>query len=412
MGLPWRGSGDAAGDRARLGGKAGIGGSMARSIGLTAGAGARRMRAWNETWATLRRRLCEGLGFGLLLAALLVAAALISYDPQDPSLDTAIDTGPHNFLGHSGAVIADLSRQGLGFAAFVVPLVLAGWSLRLLLDRPLRSPLLKLGLLPAALVLAALALSVLGQAAGSGAAGYGGALGWEMQRLLGLAGLAPLALPVAMTAAAGLGLVLLLVLGLSWRDWRELGTGAGHSAGRVAVLSGRGTLVAAVFGGRMLRRWWQARSGLADPAAAAEPHLRGVVTPLPDRREPRLDRAAPLPHTPASAPAKERERGGLIRFIAPHARPAPPGKRSAEERQAKLDLVPDEEPVLPPLELLERAPAAKAAAIDEEALEKMRGCSKPCSKTTACAARSCRFARARSSPSTSWSRRPGSRPRG
>ena len=47
-----------------------------------------------------------------------------------------------------------------------------------------------------------------------------------------------------------------------------------------------------------------------------------------------------------------------------------PGRRGEEERQPRLDLVPDEEPVLPPLELLERAPAAKTAAIDEEALEK------------------------------------------
>ncbi len=47
-----------------------------------------------------------------------------------------------------------------------------------------------------------------------------------------------------------------------------------------------------------------------------------------------------------------------------------PGRRGEEERQPRLALVPDEEPVLPSLELLEKPPPAKAAAIDEEALEK------------------------------------------
>ncbi len=339
---------------------------MARSIGLTAGAGARRVRVWAEAWATLRRRLFEMLGFGLLLAALLTAAALVSYDPQDPSLNTAIDTAPHNYLGQNGAVLADLLRQSLGLAAFAIPLVLGGWSLRLLLDRPLRSPLVKLGLLPAALVLAALALSVLDGGQNSGVVADGGAVGWEMQRLLAFAGLGPMALAVSMAAAAALGLLLLVILGLSWRDWRELGSGAGRGAGRVAVLSGRGTLIAAGFGGRMLRRWWRARVGRAgevDPST--EPLRRGVVTPLPGRREPRLDRAA-APEPPAAG----RERGGLIRIVAPHTRPAMPGRRAEEERQPRLDLDPDQEPVLPPLELLERAPAARTAAIDEEALEK------------------------------------------
>jgi S-DNA-T family DNA segregation ATPase FtsK/SpoIIIE len=350
---------------------------MARSIGLTAGVGARRPHAWTEAWSVLRRRLFETLGFGLLLAALLITAALISYDPQDPSLNTAVDIGPHNFLGHDGAVLADLLRQSLGIAAFTIPLVLLGWSLRLLLDRPLQSLVLKLALLPAALASAALALSVLDQGAAAAGDGisYGGAVGWEMQRLLIAAKLAPVALPIAMVAAALLGLLLLLVLGLSWRDWRQLGNGAGRGAGRVAMVSGRGTMIAAGFGGRLLRRWWQAqgqtRSGRADSPSASgvgDPQRRGVVTPLPDRREPRLDRAAQSP-PPAAAPP-ERGRGGLIRLITPHAPTATPGRRGEEERQPRLDLVPDQEPVLPPLDILERAPAAKTAAIDEDALEK------------------------------------------
>jgi DNA segregation ATPase FtsK/SpoIIIE, S-DNA-T family len=337
---------------------------MARSIGFAAAMGSRRLRGWTEAWAVVRRRLYEALGFGVLLAACLLAAALFSYDPRDPSLDTAIDVGSRNFLGGDGAVLADLLRQSLGCAAFVIPIVLIGWSLRLLLDRPLRSLWLKLLLLPPALVLASLALSVLDQNAVAGTISAGGALGWAMQRLLAAAGLGRVALPVSMIAAAGLGLLLLVILGLSWRDWHEIGSGAGRRAGNIAVFSGRGTMVAASFAGRLLGRWWQGRiSGVAD--AAGEPQLRAVVASLTGRREPRLDRGGS-----PEIPGTERERSGLIRLVVPKTHSAASGKRSEEERQPKLDLVPDEEPVLPSLELLVRAPVFKAATIDEEALEK------------------------------------------
>src|SRR5271168_2343233 len=259
---------------------------MARSMGFSIGARGRHLRAWTEALAALKRRVFETLGFGLLLGALLIAAALFSYDPQDPSLDTAIDSGAHNFLGYDGAVLADILRQGLGVAAFVIPIVLFGWSLRLLLDRPLRSVWRKLGLLPPVLVLAALALSILDQSALCAAPGCGGAVGWALQRLLTLSGLGTAALPIAMMSAAGLGLSLLLILGLSWRDWRDLGAGAGSGAGRVAVFSGRGTVAVAGFGGKLLRRWWQTRSGRT---AASEPRLAEAVARLPDRREPRID---------------------------------------------------------------------------------------------------------------------------
>ncbi len=338
---------------------------MARSIGMTMGARSRRSHAWTDIRAALKRRVLEALGFFLLLAALLIVAALLSYSPRDPSLDSAIDTPPHNLIGGNGAVLADLLRQAFGFAAFVIPLTLLGWSLRLLLDRPLQSFWLKLGLLPLALILASLGLSVLDYSKGSGDIGYGGVLGWGMQRLLAGAGFASLALPASMTAAAGLGLLLLLILGLSWRDWHELGSGAGRGARRVAALFGRGTMVAATFSGRLARQWWQARSsGAIDPFPVETPPST-AVTASANRREPRLDRA------PTSGPPLEaRERNSLIRLVSPLPRPASAGKRAEEERQPKLDLLPDEEPVLPPLDLLVKAPAIKVAAIDEEGLEK------------------------------------------
>ena len=337
---------------------------MARSIGYPARSRARHARGWADTMMALKRRLFESLGFGLLLASSLLTLALLTYDPRDPSLNTAVDAAPHNFLGQNGAVLADLLRQSLGLGAFLIPIVLLGWCLRLLLNRPLKSIWLRAALLPVVLVLGALALSVLDVGLPPSEMKFGGALGWGLHRLLSGAGIGAAALPISMAAAALVGLLLLLIMGLSWRDWRELGEGAG----RVGAISGRRTIAAAGLADRLVRQWRGARPAGGTPMVSAggnfDPDLGAVVTVLPDRREPRLERRMP------GAAGGELERGGLIRFIAPRAKPVLSGKRADQERQPTLDLDPDEQPVLPSLELLAKPQAVKTETIDEEALEK------------------------------------------
>src|SRR5438132_8895743 len=181
---------------------------MARSLGYSARGSARRRRGWADAWTALKRRLFETLGFALLLASFLLTLALLTYDPRDPSLNTAIDVPPHNFLGQNGAVLADLLRQSLGLAAFLIPIVLLGWCLRLLLNRPLKSIWLRGALLPVVLVVGALALSVLDVGLQSSEIRAGGAVGWGLHRLLSGAGLSAVALPVSMAAAAIVGLLL------------------------------------------------------------------------------------------------------------------------------------------------------------------------------------------------------------
>jgi DNA segregation ATPase FtsK/SpoIIIE, S-DNA-T family len=327
---------------------------MARLATVSARRAAGRMRGWSDALAAVRRRAVEALGFALLLTGLLLALALLTYSPRDPSLDTAAAAAPHNFLGLHGAIVADLLRQVFGIAAFLVPAVLLGWSFRLLLNRPLRRLAVKVALLPPALLLASLALSVLDS--GAPPPRVSGALGWGLFRLLSRAGLASVALPIAMVAAALVGLLLLLITGLSLRDWRELGEGAGRGAGRLAMISGRSTIAAAGFSRRQFRRWRDGRRAAAPPGA---PPIR-----RPIRREPQLDPAT------ARAAAEAAEPGRLGRLITPRAKPAGPGRRGEEERQPRLDLVPDDEPLLPALDLLAKAPAAKTETVDEEALDK------------------------------------------
>src|SRR5262249_12236749 len=250
-----------------------------------------------------------------------------------------------------------------GLGAFLIPTVLLGWSLRLLLNRPLKSIWLRGALLPVVLALGALALSVLDPGLPASEMTSGGAVGWALRRLVSSAGLSTAALPISMTAAAMVGLLLLLIMGLSWRDWRQLGEGAG----RVGAASGRGTIAAAGLADRLFRHWRTARRA-SRAAAATSGNLdlgaRTIATVLPDRREPRLDPRIPRP------PEGERERGGLIRFVVPGAKPLVPGKRADQERQPTLDLEPDQRPILPSLDFLAKPQAVKTEAVDEDALEK------------------------------------------
>jgi S-DNA-T family DNA segregation ATPase FtsK/SpoIIIE len=324
--------------------------------------------ASGEALAAVKHRLSEALGFALLLLSFLLFLSLFTYDPSDGSLNTAIDTPPHNFLGHDGAILADLLWQILGLASFLIPTLLLAWSFRLMLHRSFRSTWLRLALFPAVLIFGAVALSILDLGALSPPAGPGGAIGWSLHRLLVRSGLGTAALPISMTAAAVSGLLMLATMGLSLRDWREIGAGAGRSATRLVRLSESG----ATDTGPMLvrvRRWWRrlrlAGGSDADRASGASQVRRpALVTPLPSRREPRLDQNA------AGSPAGQQGRGGLVRFITPKTKPLAAGRRGEQERQPALDLEPEQQPVLPPLELLAKPQAIKAEAINEEALEK------------------------------------------
>jgi DNA segregation ATPase FtsK/SpoIIIE, S-DNA-T family len=208
-----------------------------------------------EALVVLRHRFAEAFGFALLLGCLLLFLSLLTYDPRDGSFNTAVDATPHNFLGHDGAVLADLLWQSLGFACFLIPILLLAWSFRLMLHRPLRSTCARLALLPVVLTLGAVALSILDLGALSPPAGPGGAIGWVMERHLVRSGLGTAVLPISMAAAAIAGLLLLATMGLSLRDWRAIGAGAGRGGIRLAELCGSGSAEA----NSLLARVWRRR---------------------------------------------------------------------------------------------------------------------------------------------------------
>ncbi|HEX3501418.1 MAG TPA: DNA translocase FtsK 4TM domain-containing protein [Stellaceae bacterium] len=330
-----------------------------------------KRRAWPPTQSFFRRRLSEAGGSVLFLAALLLAVALVTYDHEDPSWNHAVDAPTHNWVGPYGATISDVLCQSLGAAPLVLPIVLFAWSFRLLLYRGIPALWLRLALLPLTTVAAAAALALIpGQSGWLARGEFGGTLG---KMLLGfIADTTHLSLPIiAMAAAALVGLALLYILGLSWHDWREIGQGAG----RVAAASGRGSVVVAGHGariaGRLQAMWraieWRRREDSAD-SAKKRPGER--CEPLLGVQETRPGRAKRSEGPEDDIVERTQPRALPPDLVAPKPAGAAPGRRATPVRQATLDLNPDDEHVLPPLDLLAAPPASKhTATINEEALQ-------------------------------------------
>ncbi|MGH7191236.1 MAG: DNA translocase FtsK 4TM domain-containing protein, partial [Acetobacteraceae bacterium] len=94
--------------------------------------------------ALIRRRLAELAGVVLAFAAIALLLAVASYDPTDPSLDTASGGAVHNLAGPVGAWLADLLLQSFGLAALLPGVVLLSWAWRVGSQRGLVRPRLRL----------------------------------------------------------------------------------------------------------------------------------------------------------------------------------------------------------------------------------------------------------------------------
>src|SRR5580693_8414962 len=69
-------------------------------------------------------------GFAFLAFGAFLIAALTSHDPGDPSWNQAIDAPVRNLMGTGGARLSDVLLQWLGFAAWLLPLMLLDWAVR------------------------------------------------------------------------------------------------------------------------------------------------------------------------------------------------------------------------------------------------------------------------------------------
>ncbi|HYC68485.1 FtsK/SpoIIIE family DNA translocase [Brevundimonas sp.] len=280
-----------------------------------------------------------------LLAALLLAA-LISWNPADPSLNAASSAAPTNWLGLNGALFADLFMQSLGLAAWPAALLLIAFGLAgaigdAVQQRLKPSPLKALAATVGVLSLSA-ALSALAQpAAWPLAAGLGGLWG---DALVGLVRMAfeALRLPGAAIGAA----VLFLPLGL-WSLGYAIGLRASDL--RDGLDWARGS-----------------RRSVPPPVArrSAKAPPRPRPAPEPDDYAPVSLDADDGPPWQEPLPARNAPEPKVAATKAPKA-----SRREIDDSQAAFDFArPSTGFDLPPLGMLTK-PAKRVASVDEEALK-------------------------------------------
>jgi S-DNA-T family DNA segregation ATPase FtsK/SpoIIIE len=93
----------------------------------------------------LARRFRELAGLGLIALCGVVAAALMTWSAQDPSLSHATSRAIRNIVGYPGAIGADLLMQILGLGAIMLILPLAVWGWRMLTHRTFDREALRIG---------------------------------------------------------------------------------------------------------------------------------------------------------------------------------------------------------------------------------------------------------------------------
>src|SRR4029453_11423302 len=81
--------------------------------------------------STLSRRISEFVGVALFALALIWLISLVTHDSTDPVWFFTTDAShpPANFVGRVGAFLSELSFQLFGYAAYLIPAVIAiaGW---------------------------------------------------------------------------------------------------------------------------------------------------------------------------------------------------------------------------------------------------------------------------------------------
>jgi len=318
-------------------------------------------------------RLGQLGGIAFAIGALLLLVALASYNPHDPSLNTATSRPATNLAGLPGAMSADVLLQGFGAAAILPSVAMLAWGFRIATRRPLRFVIRLLCTLLALPVLAA-TLALVPVPAWPTTAGPGGALGRMLADQAGRMGhelLGPSGTVLVVVMGALLALILVVLsLGLTSGEWRAAGHGAvgaalvsvrgsGHAAGLLARIGSRLANL-----GRLATRPFQRapdRPTEAEPSPATikprAPELR-----MPEPRPIQLDATARPDPGRAHIPARPAPVDPPIPVVADTRRKQP------AYRQDSLSLH-ENGWQFPPLSLLRPPPARAALDPSQDALQ-------------------------------------------
>ncbi len=299
----------------------------------------------------IHRRLIELGGLVLLVLALVCTVALITYSPDDPNFNHATANAPTNLLGSGGAHLSDLLLQTIGFGSVALILSLIAWSWRVMSHRGLRWGWIHLAVLPIAICFVSATLAALPVADSWPLhSGYGGIVGEVIFNtiIVGFQQIGVSLHPAILGSVLLVISVLLLLVsfGMSEQEWRGIGRSLRAVVQTLLLTPG----YLRNFGRR------SASDELEDDIDDDE-----LDAPTAPRKKPARVKKnkKPVFKKPIEPQIEQRKAGAVT------------GKRVAAEKQPALDLGPDGEYQLPPLELLS-LPDKKLVSkpVSEEALSK------------------------------------------
>ena len=342
---------------------------------MTAAARSQNVPFLPPAWAAMLKRaalFAAGLAVVLLCTAALLA--LISYSPDDPSLNTATNLTPQNALGLTGAVMSDALLQTVGLGALAFLLAIGAWGMRLMKGESVGWLWLRtVAAIAAALFLAIAFEFVPAFAAWPITAGLGGSAGEILLELLTVHQGATLALEpvtlglraiVSMSAAvAGVGLLL-------WSMTVRFAVAAEACLAFAGASLRAGAALARVPG------WiWERlpQSAAAEkPAKTKRTRMEPQTVARPgvedEENEPAQVRAILEEEDEDGDVAPEASRRETT-VVETRARPAKPSKREMAARQGDLLPVAKKDFDLPDLDILTSPSSRVEKVVSKDALE-------------------------------------------
>jgi S-DNA-T family DNA segregation ATPase FtsK/SpoIIIE len=317
------------------------------------------------------RRMAELSGVAMAMGGIALLVALTTYNPRDPSLNTATSQHATNLAGPAGSILADFLLQGFGLAGVLPGMAMIAWAWRIASQRGIGNPALRVISTMLAMPALATALSMMHRSlAWPTSAGLGGAGGHLLSvTFLDLAesGLGPLGAALVFLLATALALCLgAASFGLSLGEWRAAGRTV-SSAAKAGARAGGGQAVAGLFTRSAVVTTSKPRHEPEDDLDDASVWVAQVAavagTQIAGRATPAARRAEAAPADPKAAAAKIPVRA---RVAVPERKPAP-----ARPERARQESLPLEEAGwrFPPNSLLKSPPARASAGPDEEALQ-------------------------------------------
>ncbi len=303
----------------------------------------------------LKRRGWQITGLTLITLAAAGGAAILSYAPGDPSLNSATDNDPINLAGTWGAVFADLVLQVVGYAALIAPAALAVWAAMIMTHGRLARPVGRIGWLVLAIILGSVALAGITAPAGwplaAGLGGVAGALAFdELAMWAGRLGIRPAA-DVTLWAASSLAVAATVIsLGMGPRDWLNAAKGAWQGIRKTYAVSRGAYGAARDFGERAHDLGIRVRGMI--PAPAQNPDDQGDID---DADYEEIEDEEEIGGVLDAAYPKK----GKAPEVTPRPKRAKAGRKAQARRQQSLPLGGTEDYAQPPLEILDLPQATR-----------------------------------------------------